>query len=233
MICDNISAIRDKIKEAAEKSGRDPALIKLICVTKSRSTEEINEAVNCGISDIGENKVQEAIVKRKALFPEPYTLNPVKWHMIGHLQTNKVKDAVRIFDLIHSVDSLRLAKEIDGQAARINKIQDILIEVNTSGEETKFGIKSAELTELVKNISALKNIRLQGLMTIAPIVKDKEEARPYFSKLRQLQGELNNLPFTNYHLPITELSMGMTQDYEAAVEEGATMVRIGTAIFEG
>lgn len=217
------------MRQAAQKSNRNPDDITLVCVTKGRPLEEIKEALTCGITDIGENKVQEALSKYSALQPMTIDQRPIKWHLVGHLQTNKAKDAVRMFDLIHSVDSLKLAGEIDKQAAKINKVQDILIEVNTSGEASKYGVaaigdglKPSPTIELVKEIVNLNNIRLCGLMTMAPVVGDKEEARPYFRKLRQLQEEVK----------LNTLSMGMSGDYEIAIEEGATMVRIGTAIFE-
>jgi pyridoxal phosphate enzyme (YggS family) len=149
--------------------------------------------------------------------------------MVGHLQANKVKYAVKLFDLIQSVDSLRLAEEINKESAKINKIQDILLEVKTSPEATKFGLMSEGAVEVIKEISRLKNIRIQGLMTIAPIVDNPQLARPYFRMLRDLRDKICQLPFANYHLPI--LSMGMTDDFEVAIEEGATMVRIGRAIF--
>ena len=233
MIAESLTGVREKIKKAAEKSGRNAGDIKLICVTKGRSLEETKEAIGAGVVDIGENKVQETVLKYNSLKLMTYDLKLIKWHMIGHLQTNKAADAVKIFDLIHSVDSLKLATEISAQAAKVDKIQDILVEVNTSGEKQKFGVNPDGLTELVKAIMSLKNIKVSGLMTMAPLVKNQEEARPYFRKLRQLQSEVNNLLITDYKLPITVLSMGMSQDYEVAVEEGATMVRIGTAIFEG
>ncbi len=223
MISENVAIVREKIKKAAERAGKNPGAIRLVCVAKGRPLEEIEEAIGAGIVDIGENKVQEARGKCQVLSPEG-----IKWHMVGHLQTNKAREAVKIFDLIHSVDSLRLAIEIDKEAASLGKVQDILVEVNASGEKQKFGISQDGLTELVKGIILLKNIRLLGLMTMAPFVKDKETARPYFRTLRQLQGEVNNFLSTNGQ-PV--LSMGMSQDYEVAVEEGATMVRIGSAIF--
>ena len=195
-------------------------------MTKNRSLEEITEAIRYGIADIGENKVQEAKGKYS-------NLRPVKWHLIGHLQTNKAKDAVAMFDLIHSVDSLKLAGEINKQAARINKTQNILIEVNTSGEASKYGLRPEGLIKVISDIIVLHNIRLCGLMTMAPVVRDKEKARPYFRKLRQLQDEVNS-SLSSVLCPLfSELSMGMSGDYEVAIEEGATMVRVGTAIFEG
>jgi PLP dependent protein len=252
MISDNLSVIKKKIGKAAQKVGRKEDGVTLVCVTKNRSLEETKKAIDCGIKDIGENKVQEAILKHKTLHPAPltlhptpytlhptpltlhptpYTLHPVHWHLIGHLQTNKVRDAVRIFDIIHSVDTLRLAGVIDKEAAKINKVQDILIEVNTSGEAAKFGIEPDKVIELVKDTITLKNIKLLGLMTMAPLVKEQETARPYFRKLRQLQGEINDFLHNTQYAILNTLSMGMTQDYEVAIEEGATLVRIGSAIF--
>lgn len=228
MIARNVALVREKIAAAAKGSHRDPAGIRLVCITKQRSSEEMQEVIDCGITDIGENRIQEAKEKYHRLEKAQ-----VAWHLVGHLQTNKAKDAVRMFDLIHSVDSVRLAAEIDRQAAKINKVQDCLIEVNTSGEQSKYGIRPDGLIELVKTMIGLKNINVCGLMTMAPIVKKEEDARPYFTKLRKLQSETNTLLSTMNHEPLTALSMGMTQDYCIAVEEGATMVRVGTAIFEG
>jgi len=230
MICDDIDTIVRNIKTAAEKSGRNLKDIKLVCVTKGRGVEEIKKAISCGVTDIGENRVQEAVLKYRQMASASAA---VKWHMVGHLQTNKAKDAVRIFDLIHSVDSLKLAQAINKEAARANKVQDILLEVNTSGEEAKFGARPAELIELAQKIITLDNLRVLGLMTMAPVVKNKEEARTYFKKLRELMEDVNNFLVLMPNFRLRALSMGMSQDYEVAVEEGATMVRIGTAIFEG
>jgi len=227
MISNNIVRIKGLIDRAAQKRNRNPGDIRFVCVTKGRSPDQIREAARCGVADVGENRVQEAKGKYQLL----KDIN-IRWHMVGHLQTNKVKDAVRMFDLIHSVDSLKLAKEIDAQAAKINKLQDVLIEVNASGEETKFGAPPPKALDLVKDMIGLQHIKLLGLMTMAPFVKDKEATRPSFRKLRQLQVEINNFLSTVNYEPSTVLSMGMSHDYEVAVEEGATMVRIGTAIFE-
>ena len=219
MIKQNLDVVKANVKTAAERYDRDAGEITLVCVTKNRSLEDIREAIDCGIADVGENKVQETRFKYRAL-------PSVKWHMVGHLQTNKAKEAVEIFDLIHSVDSLRLAQEIDKHAAKLNKAQDILIEVNASGEGAKFGISPEGLYALIKSVKSLNNIKIRGLMTMAPIVENPEQARTCFRKLRGLIDSLNDLS-------MSILSMGMTQDYEVAIEEGATMVRIGTAIFEG
>ncbi|MCX5716680.1 MAG: YggS family pyridoxal phosphate-dependent enzyme [Candidatus Omnitrophica bacterium] len=232
MISENLAAVTKRITIAAKKVNRDPGSVKLVCVTKGRTIEQIKVAASLGVSDIGENRVQEAVEKYNNLKPDTSNLKP-KWHLIGHLQTNKAKDAVRIFDLIHSVDSFKLAQEIHKQAAKINKVQDVLIEVNISGEPTKFGVAPEKLMVLAKDMISLYNIKLSGLMAIAPVVENPQAARPYFVKLRELKEEINNSLLKAYSLKLMTLSMGMSQDYEVAIEEGATMVRIGTAIFEG
>jgi hypothetical protein len=228
MIKENVPTIRGRIALVCSKINRDFNSITVVAVAKGRTSEQIKEAIETGITDIGENRVQEAFTKYYRLPITDYRLPKIKWHMVGHLQTNKVKDAVKIFDLIHSIDSVRLAKEIDKEAARINKIQDILIEVKTSPEATKLGLKPNEAIEVIKEISEFKNIKIKGLMTIASLVDNPEKTRPYFIKLRETRDRINEL--TNYELRI--LSMGMTDDFEVAIEEGSTMVRIGRAIFE-
>jgi len=233
MIKDNILKIKERIAQVCSKANRDPSQITVIAVAKGRSADEIRQVIDAGINDIGENKVQETILKYDELMNqrtiEPANLRTIRWHMVGHLQTNKVKDAVRIFDLIHSVDSLHLAQEIDKQASRINKVQDILIEVKTSEEATKFGLKPEETIEVIKELARLKNINIIGLMTIAPLVDNPEEARPYFHQLRELKEMLNSLHITPYTLHT--LSMGMSDDFEVAIEEGSNLVRLGRAIF--
>lgn len=229
-IKENLLKIRERISLACAKVNRDPNAITIVAVSKGRTVEQVREALVAGITDIGENRVQEAFLKYNTLYAKRYTLNAIKWHMVGHLQTNKVRDAVKIFDLIQSVDSLRLAEEIDKQAAKINKVQDILIEVKTSPEATKFGLKPEEAAEFLKQIAKFKNINLKGLMTIAPLVDDSEKSRPYFKMLRQLCDEINALNAIRYTL--NALSMGMSDDFEVAIAEGATMVRLGRAIFE-
>jgi pyridoxal phosphate enzyme (YggS family) len=230
MLKENLECVKAKIYATARKVGRSPEDITLVCVTKGIDTERIKEIISLGIANIGENRVQEAKEKYTILTQtanrKPLT---VRWHMVGHLQTNKVKYAVRLFDLIHSVDSLKLAQEIDKEAKKINKIQEVLIEVNTSGERTKFGIEPEKTLSLAEEILKLRNLRLRGMMTIAAILNNPEKARPYFRTLRELRDKIYQLRVTNYELPI--LSMGMSQDFEVAIEEGATMVRIGTAIF--
>lgn len=222
MLKDNILKIRERIASACAKAGRAPDSLTIIAVTKQRDPEQINEAIAAGLDEIGENRIQEAVAK--------YALcHPQKWHMIGHLQSNKAKEAVKMFDLIHSVDSLSLAKEIDKQARKIDKVQEILLEVNVSGEASKFGINPEEALALAGVISVLKNLKLKGLMTVAPIVDDPETVRPYFKALRELKEQINRSGVAQLEI----LSMGMTDDYAAAIAEGATMLRLGRAIFEG
>lgn len=223
MIADNLKDVTLRIARSCEKTGRDPAGVTLVCVTKQAGIADIEETLRLGVKDIGENRVQDAVLKYRTI------RDKATWHLIGHLQTNKVKDAVKIFSLIHSVDSLKIAKAIDKEAKAINKIQDVLIEVNTSGEKSKYGISPDEVAPFIEKARLYHNINIKGLMTIAPEVEDPELARPYFRKLRELRDKLNSQLSTLY----TVLSMGMTNDFEVAIEEGATMVRIGRAIFGG
>lgn len=229
MIRDNLLRINEKISLTCSKVNRNPDEISIVAVAKSRTSEQIKEAIEAGIIDIGENRVQEALPKFNEIAKQLNNEQQIKWHMVGHLQTNKVKEAVKIFNLIHSVDSLHLAVEIDKQAARINKIQNILVEVKTSGEATKFGLEPDNAAEIIREISGLKNIKVDGLMTIAPLVDNPEKARPYFRMLRELRNSINTLQITPYELRI--LSMGMTDDFGVAIEEGSTMVRLGRAVF--
>jgi len=228
MIKKNILKIKERISYICSKINQDPDSITIVAVAKARTAKQIKEAIDAGITDIAENKVQEAILKYNALRTTHYAQR-IKWHMVGHLQTNKVKESVKNFDLIQSVDSIHLAQEIDKQAAKITKIQDILIQVNTPGETTKFGLKPNETIEVAKEVAKLKNIKIKGLMTIAPFVANPEEVRPYFRQLRELSNSLNSILNTQYSI----LSMGMTDDFEVAIEEGANMIRLGRAIFEG
>ena len=217
MIKENIEKVRQRILEICAKVKTDPSKITLLCVTKGRSVGQILEVVSLGIDQLGENRVQEAVQKSK-LVPQAH------WQMVGHLQSNKVREALEIFDLIHSVDSVSLAQEINKQALKINKIQDILLEVKTSPEVRKFGFKPEVLAGVCKEIIKFENVKIKGLMTIAPLMEDVNETRPYFSKLRQLRDQLN---------PGGLLSMGMSSDFEVAIEEGADIIRLGRAIFEG
>lgn len=239
MIRENIKKLRSGISAVcfAEGAQAHPLPV-IVAVSKGRTPEEIEEAVEAGITDIGENRVREAIVKFDHLRRLTAEKN-VRWHMVGHLQTNKAKEAVKIFDLIQSLDSLHLAEEIDRQAARISKVQDVLAQVNVSAEAGKFGFEPKNTLEAVKEISRLKNIRIKGLMAIAPVVRDPQEARPYFKRLRELRDEIferNDFSPANHERRITNgeppvLSMGMSGDFEAAVKEGSNMIRIGRAIF--
>jgi PLP dependent protein len=230
VIRENLAKIRQNFASSCAKAKRLSAEVILVCVSKNRSIEEIREVLESGVRDIGENKVQEALIHYKAIADTPFA-SRIKWHMVGHLQTNKVKEAVKLFDLIHSVDSLKLAEDINRQAAKINKVQDILIEVKTSPEESKSGISDNEVQGLVKSVLGMNNLRLSGLMTMAPADKDPEKARPYFRQLKELKVKLNDLGIADHQL--RELSMGMSDDFKIAIEEGATMVRLGRAVYEG
>lgn len=222
-IKDNLNDIKDRIAVAAIKSGRHPEEITLITVTKTLPIDVINAAITYGITDIGENKVQEVMDKYDHILNEP------KWHLIGHLQTNKVKYIADKVSLIHSVDSLRLAEEISKRCEKLETVMDILIQINVADESTKFGIQRDEIFELVEQVSLLKNVRIKGLMTIAPNIDDEEELRKYFAEMKDIFETLKKTMYNR--VDMTYLSMGMTNDYEIAIEEGANMVRIGTGIF--
>lgn len=223
MVQENLRAVREKIEAACQRAGRDPKEVTLIAVSKTKPVEMMEEAYAMGQLDFGENKVQEITRKYEEL------PSKVRWHMIGHLQRNKVKYIVGLVSLIHSVDSFRLAETISQEAVKKNVTVPILLEVNVAGEESKYGITCEETITLAEQISKLPNIRIEGLMTIAPYVTDPEENRPVFRKLRQLGVDIKAKNMNNVNVNI--LSMGMTGDYEVAIEEGATMVRVGTGIF--
>ena len=223
-ISQRLADIKKRISTAAENAGRDPGEIALVAVGKTQPIAAIREAVQYGAGIIGENYIQEARDKYDALGDLE-----VRWHFIGHLQSNKAKYAVCMFDLIHSVDSVKLARELDKQAAKIAKRQDILIQVNISGEVTKWGAAGDEAEALIQQIAALENLRILGLMTMPPYFDAPDKARPYFAALRRLAERVNDKGMAG--VTMSELSMGMTGDFEAAIEEGATLVRIGTAIF--
>ena len=216
--------IRERIHRVADSCNRDPDSIRLVAVSKTVPAETVKTAIEAGAKILGENYVQEAREKFDALVHYP-----VSWHFIGHLQSNKAKYAVRLFDLIHSVDSLKLARALDKEAKKVDKIQPILIQVNISGEETKSGISATEVPGLILEVSQLENLSLEGLMTMPPYFYQPEKVRPYFAALRELRDRLKDQPIPN--VSMDELSMGMTGDFEVAIEEGATLVRIGTAIF--
>ncbi len=229
MVKENLERVRERIAAAARAEGRDPSEIRLICVTKGIPVDRIREAVAAGVREIGENRVQEAREKqvqipRIGLAPGP----DLKWHLIGHLQRNKAKLAAQLFDVIHSVDSLDLVEELEKRADR--KLET-LIQVNVSGEATKEGCRPEEAAKLVEAVLKAKNLQWGGLMTMAPASEDPEAARPVFRKLRELRDQLEK-QFKGCFTPRSlDLSMGMSGDFEAAVREGATMIRIGTAIF--
>lgn len=224
-IFENIRIICGRISHAAIRAGRKPEDIKLIAVTKTISIQQIKEAIDAGLKILGESKVQEA--QKKVTSDELRVMsNGIQWHLIGHLQKNKAKTAVELFEMIHSVDSFELAEIADKHAEKAGKTQRILLQVKLSDETSKYGILKDNLSELIREISGLKNLRIEGLMTIPPFFENPENARPYFNELRALRDKAEIMGF---YFP--ELSMGMTNDFEVAIEEGATMVRIGTAIF--
>ena len=258
-IRENILGVREEIARVCQKIGRDPKEITLVAVTKFAPVEAIQEAINSGVTDIAENKVQEGFKKypllsfpnaclpaRQALVGNPDNAvlgpptkafggdnlgNSLKRHLIGHLQTNKLKDALKIFDLIQSVDSLKLAEEIEKQAEKLNRRVDILLQVNIAKEEQKFGAEKNETLELVGKIVQLKNIQILGLMTMAPLSEDERIVRECFKGLRELRDQARRDFWGNSHLEMKYLSMGMSGDFKIAIEEGSNMVRIGSAIF--
>ena len=223
MLKDNLSDVILRIEQAAKKAGRDPKDIQLIAVSKTKPVEMISTIYDLGIRDFGENKVQEITMKSQVL-PED-----IKWHMIGHLQRNKVKAVLPKSELIHSVDSLRLAKAISDEALKLQITANILLEVNIANEDTKYGFTADEVTEYFEEIASLPNICIRGLMTSAPFVDDPEDNREYFRQLKKLCVDLKSKNIDNTSMDF--LSMGMTNDFEVAIEEGATHVRVGTAIF--
>lgn len=223
IIRNNLEAINSKIKAAAIRAGRDPSDIKLIGVTKTVDTVRIKSAYACGIEDFGENRVQELCEKADIL-----DIN-CTWHLIGHLQTNKVKYIIDKVSLIHSLDSLELAKEISRRAEKAGRIMDVLVQVNVAGEDSKFGIRPEEALSFVKEVSRMGNIRVKGLMTIAPISDDPEGVRWVFAGLGKLRIDIARENIDNVDMDY--LSMGMSHDFEVAIEEGSNMVRIGTALF--
>lgn len=222
-IQENLREVKDKIASAAIKSGRQPEEITLIAVTKTLPVDVINAAIGFGVADIGENKVQEVTDKYEQIIGGP------KWHLIGHLQTNKVKYIIDKVSMIHSVDSFRLAEEISKRAEKAGLIMDILVQVNVAEEETKFGLSVEEVEGLVEEIATLPGIRVKGLMTIAPFIEEEYELRKYFSQMKEIFETLKKTMYNKADM--TYLSMGMTNDYELAIEEGANMVRIGTGLF--
>lgn len=217
----NLASVQARIRAAAERAGRDPAEVVLVAVTKGQPPEVVTAAAALGLRVFGENRVQEAKAKI------PLCPDSLHWHMIGHLQTNKCRDAVELFEMIQSVDSLHLARELNKRAEQAAKRMPILIEVNASGESTKFGYKPEGLLTELKAINQLPRLEIQGLMTMAPWTPEPEKVRPVFRKLRELKIECEQI----LGAPLPHLSMGMSNDFEVAIEEGATIVRIGTALF--
>lgn len=219
----NIEYIQDLKKKAAERSGRSGDDVLLVAVTKLHSTDEINEAIYCGITDIGENKVQEIMDKYDRV-------EPVRWHLIGHLQTNKVKYIIDKVSMIHSVDSLKLAQEINKRAQQHGLVMDILIQVNSAMEESKFGITTEETGELIGQIlETCPNVRIRGLMCIAPFEDNPDDARVYFAEVKKLYDKYGQIDHPM--LDFKYLSMGMSNDFEVAIEEGSNLIRVGTSIF--
>jgi pyridoxal phosphate enzyme (YggS family) len=221
-IADNIAAVRQRIEAAAARAGRNAADVRLVAVSKTHPPEMVREAVEAGLVVFGESRIQEA----KAKIPE--LPGKLEWHFIGHLQTNKAREAVELFRMVQSVDSVRLARELDRCADVAGRTLAVLLECNVSGESTKFGFKPDELLAAMPELNSLRRLEIQGLMTMAPFYEDAEQTKPVFRALRELRGRLQQA----HGIPLPELSMGMTHDFEAAVAEGATLVRIGTAIFD-
>ena len=219
-----IEQVKKRIKDTAKACKRPMASIRLVAVSKTMPAEVVRDAIEAGILDLGENYIQEAKEKINAL-----AAYPVTWHFIGHLQSNKARYAVRLFDLIHSVDSLKLAQELNKYAKKNDKIQAILIQVNVAKEVSKSGVYVEDTLHLLREVSRLENIAVKGLMTMPPFFNAPQKARPYFAALRELRDHIKLEAISN--ISMDELSMGMTGDFETAIEEGATIVRIGTAIF--
>ena len=221
---DRIKHVKERIRAAARACGRPESDIRLVTVSKTMPAEIVKKAIEIGMTDFGENYIQEAREKITTL-----SAYPVTWHYIGHLQSNKAKYAVRMFDLIHSVDSLKLARELDKCARKNGKVQDVLVQVNVAREDSKSGVYVDETLRLLKDISQLDNIAVKGLMTMPPYFNAPDRVRPFFAALRQLRDRIKDEDIAGIFMQ--ELSMGMTGDFEVAIEEGATMVRVGTAIF--
>ncbi len=218
---DNLAAIQQRIRAACARAGHDAQSVVLLAVSKTQPPEAIAGAVNCGQMLFGENKVQEARAKI------PSCPGRARWHFIGHLQSNKARDAVELFEMIHSVDSRSLARELSKRCEQAAKQMPFLLEVNVAGESSKFGYKPEQMLAELKELNSLPRLALQGLMTVPPFAVDAEKSRPYFRRLRELKSQCEQ----TLGLPLPHLSMGMSGDFEIAIEEGATMVRIGTALF--
>ncbi|MFQ5824034.1 MAG: YggS family pyridoxal phosphate-dependent enzyme [bacterium] len=220
---ENLQRVRDRIEKACQRAGRNVEEIEIVAVSKTVDISRINEAIEAGIQIIGENRVQEVWPKFQIIGPK------VHWHMIGHLQTNKVKRVLQFADMIQSVDSIHLAQEIQKQAEKLNRSVDVLIEVNTSGEASKFGFLPSSTVQAIEKISKFSRLMIKGLMTLGAFLPNPEEVRPCFKLLRKLRDEVINNKLDTVEMKY--LSMGMTDDFEVAIEEGSNMVRIGRAIF--
>ena len=223
MVTESLKEVEKKVEEACKRAGRERSEVTLIAVSKTKPVEMLQEVYDTGVRDFGENKVQEMMDKYEVMPKD------IHWHMLGHLQRNKVKYLMGKVALIHSVDSLRLAEQIDQEAEKLGITAKILLEVNVAKEESKFGMMPEEVPEMVEQISLLPHLQIEGLMTIAPFVDDPEKNRPVFQKLYQLSVDIRKKNIDNVNMSV--LSMGMTGDYQVAVEEGATMIRVGTGIF--
>ncbi|MBQ9321581.1 MAG: YggS family pyridoxal phosphate-dependent enzyme [Eubacterium sp.] len=223
MLSENLSSVETRVAAACERTGRERREVTLVAVSKTKPVSMLEEIYSCGVRDFGENKVQEICAK------QPVLPDDIKWHMIGHLQTNKVRQVIDKACLIHSVDSLKLAQVIEKEAAKKDLVVPVLFEVNVAEEESKFGARTEETAAIIQEIAKLPHVRVRGLMTIAPFVDDPEENRPVFRRLKELSVDIAEKNINN--VTMCELSMGMTGDFEVAIEEGATFVRVGTAIF--
>lgn len=224
-LAQNIRFVKQRIASACRRAGRRPSDVILVAATKTISVEVIRESMKYGLSTFGENRIQEAKKKIKEIGTEG-----ISWHMIGHLQTNKVKEAVELFDLIHSVDSIRLCEALNERASKSGKIIDILLELNLSGEDTKYGFSEREIREVIMAMERYSNLRIMGLMVMTPFSDNPENSRMYFRRLFNIKEEFLNMSLPS-NVNMRYLSMGMTQDFEVAIEEGANIVRIGRAIF--
>lgn len=222
-VATRLAAIRDRIAAAADRAGRDPAAVRLVGASKTQPAERLREAYDAGLTIFGENRVQEALAKAPALPPE------IRWHLLGPLQSNKARSAVALFDLFHAVDRSKIARALDAEAAAQGRVARGLVEVNLGGEATKHGFDPATLADEIAPLAALSHLRLEGLMAIPPPGPTPEASRPYFRRLRELRDALAERPEWSGRL--VELSMGMSDDFEVAIEEGATCVRVGTALF--
>lgn len=224
MISANVKVIRERIARCCDRIGRDPGDVTLVAVAKTFPAEMVRDVVQSGVGDIGENYVQELLQKRVALGDEE-----IRWHFIGHLQSNKARVVAPFVHLIHAVDSIGLAQELDRRAREASRVLDVLVEVNTTGEGSKFGVRPDDAEALVRSMQPYLNLRIAGLMTIGPFLPDPEGSRPMFRALRNLRDSIAAVQQRN--VTMRHLSMGMTGDFEVAIEEGATIIRIGTAIF--